>query len=651
MSFQSVLIANRGEIACRIIRTLRELGLRSVAVYSNADRDAPHVKLADDAIHIGPSPAAESYLVIENILSAAKASGADAVHPGYGFLSENADFARACAEAGLTFIGPSSNSIILMGDKAAAKRHMIAADVPVLSGYQGKTQDDATLIKESKQVGFPLIVKAAAGGGGRGMRLVSTAADLPSAISAARAEALSAFGSDTLILERAVIRPRHIEIQVFGDSQGNIIHLGERDCSVQRRHQKVLEEAPCPVMTDELRSRMGEAAVQAARSVDYVGAGTVEFLLDASGEFFFLEMNTRLQVEHPVTEAVTGLDLVALQIHVAQGQPLGLSQGDVQLRGNAIEARLYAENPSKDFLPATGRIEYLSVPDGVRFDSGVETGSEVSSYYDPMIAKVIASGPDRETARRKLLQALNETVLFGVPTNRQFLIDALNAETFISGQATTAFIAENFGADDLSARPLSNEVAALAALTQYLAERDKVAQHIPKEVLGWSSAHPLPQPFEYEDKRVEVTSIGSDVFSLKCGESNFKARIESWSASRAQYILSTGRKNVHWHINSPAKIYMQIEAANYQLTNALAIPAAREASIGQGDIIAPLHGALTEVFVVKGDAVEIGARLAVVEAMKMQHDILADMAGTVEGVFAEIGAQVSANSPLFKISA
>ena len=651
MSFQSVLIANRGEIACRIIRTLKDLGLRSVAVYSDADRAAPHVKLADDAIHIGASPASESYLDIDKIMAAAKSSGAEAIHPGYGFLSENTEFARRCAKAGLTFIGPSPEAITLMGDKAAAKRHMIAAGVPVLKGYQGEVQDDTTLIKEAKAVGFPLMVKAAAGGGGRGMRWVSNAGDLPNAISAARAEALSAFGSETLILEQAVLSPRHVEIQVFGDNQGHIIHLGERDCSVQRRHQKVLEEAPCPVMTESLRADMGNAAIQAAQSVNYVGAGTVEFLLDDSGAFFFLEMNTRLQVEHPVTELVTGLDLVAMQIRIAQGQPLGLNQDEVSLCGHAIEARLYAENPSQDFLPATGRVEYLARPEGARFDGGIETGSEVSPFYDPMIAKIIVSGSDRDTARRNLVRALNDTVLFGVPTNRQFLIEALSADAFVSGQATTAFIGENFGQDELAARPLTDEVAALAALTQYLAARECTAMSMPQEVLGWCSAHPLPHPFEYEDKRIEVTSIAPDQFHLQCGEFNQDVHVENWSAGQAQYALSSGRKNIHWYMATPAEIDFQIGAANYHLTNNLAVPSVREAAIGQGDIAAPLHGALTEIFVTKGDKVKIGARLAVVEAMKMQHDILADMAGAVDEVFAKVGDQVSANALLFKLKA
>ncbi|MEP4052622.1 MAG: acetyl-CoA carboxylase biotin carboxylase subunit [Litorimonas sp.] len=649
MSFQSVLIANRGEIACRVIRSLKELGLRSIAVYSDADKDASHVKLADDAVHIGGSPASESYLAIDKIIAAAKESGAQAIHPGYGFLSENADFAKQCGEANLIFIGPSPAAITLMGDKAAAKRHMIAAGVPVLQGYQDKKQDNSTLLEEAGSIGFPLMVKAAAGGGGRGMRLVTTADDLPTAISTARAEALSAFGSDTLILERAVIRPRHVEIQVFGDNQGHIIHLGERDCSVQRRHQKVLEEAPCPVMTDKLRAKMGEAAVQAAQSVNYVGAGTVEFLLDDGGEFFFLEMNTRLQVEHPVTELVTGLDLVALQIHVAQGHPLGLNQEDVLLHGHAIEARLYAENPSQGFLPAAGRVECLSKPLDIRFDGGVDTGSDISPFYDPMVAKLIASGPDRETARRKLVRALEETVLFGVSTNRQFLIDALSKETFVTGKATTAFIDETFAEDDLAPRSLTDELAALAALIQYLAARDRLSENIPEDVLGWCSAEPISSPFEYEGLRAQVRALSSDKFNVECGRFFGVVQVEAWSNGRAQFACETGRKTIYWHTSNPAEIYIQMGPASFHLTNKLALPAVREIAAGEGNIAAPLHGAVTEVFVTKGEKVELGARLAVIEAMKMQHDILADKSGRVEDVFVKTGDQVSANAPLFKI--
>jgi geranyl-CoA carboxylase alpha subunit len=649
MIFRSVLIANRGEIACRIIRTLRETGLRSVAVYSDADENMPHVRLANDAVHIGASPAADSYLNIEKIIEAAKVSGAEAVHPGYGFLSENPDFARACTEAGLVFIGPSPEAVKLMGDKAAAKRHMIEADVPILPGYQGADQVDETLFKEASRIGFPLMVKAAAGGGGRGMRLVTQEKDLPQALSAARAEALSAFGSDSLILERAVTRPRHVEVQIFGDQYGNIIHLGERDCSVQRRHQKVLEEAPCPVMTEALREQMGEAAIKAARSVNYVGAGTVEFLLDSSGAFFFLEMNTRLQVEHPVTEMITGLDLVALQIRVAQGEALGLSQKDISLSGHAIEARLYAENPAKGFLPATGRVEYFSVPDGVRIDSGIEMGSEISPFYDPMLAKIIAHGPDRETARRRLVRALEDTVLFGVDTNRSFLIQSLREESFVAGEATTAFIDETFSDEDLAEKPISRSLAVMSGLTHFLALRAQNASEMPNDLLGWFSAAPLEIPFQYGDLRIEVVAKGPHQFDVTCGDFGETLFLERWDDNVVTYRTMSGRKTLRWCLRNPAEIYIQRGAASFHLTNSLATRRAKEKTSGAGEITAPLHGALTEVFVAAGDAVKIGTRLAVIEAMKMQHDILADMDGTVSEVFAEAGSQITANAPLFKL--
>ena len=371
--FDSILIANRGEIACRIIRTAKAMGFRTIAVYSDADSHTPHVKIADQAVNIGPAPVGESYLVVDKILAAAKETNAGAIHPGYGFLSENADFAKACKKHGLVFIGPEPDAIDLMGDKAKAKRRMIKAGVPCIPGYQGKKQDDMTLIAESKKIGFPIMVKAAAGGGGRGMRFVDNPKQLLNAIKDARSEAANAFGSDVLILEKAIQQPRHVEIQIFADKYGNTIHLGERDCSVQRRHQKVLEEAPCPIMTPVLREKMGAAAVKAAKDIGYVGAGTVEFMLETSGQFYFLEMNTRLQVEHPVTEMITGLDLVALQIRVARGETIDLAQDDIKLTGHAIEARLYAEDPAQDFLPATGLINLWepASTDGIRIDSGI----------------------------------------------------------------------------------------------------------------------------------------------------------------------------------------------------------------------------------------------------------------------------------------
>ncbi|WP_427453119.1 acetyl/propionyl/methylcrotonyl-CoA carboxylase subunit alpha [Litorimonas sp. WD9-15] len=651
MSIHTILIANRGEIACRIMRTVRDMGLRSVAVYSNADRDAPHVKLADQAVPIGPAPVGESYLVIKKIIEAAKTSGADAIHPGYGFLSENAGFAKACADAGIIFIGPSPDAIALMGDKAVAKRRMITAGVPCVPGYQGEAQDDARLIEEAKTIGFPLMVKAAAGGGGRGMRLVDEARSLSVALTEARSEALNAFGSDILILERAIIKPRHVEIQIFGDSYGNIIHLGERDCSVQRRHQKVIEESPCPVMTEDLRNAMGDAAVKAAQSVDYVGAGTVEFMLDAEKNFYFLEMNTRLQVEHPVTELVTGLNLVALQLRVAQGEPLGLAQDDIWLCGHAIEARLYAEDPTHDFLPATGDIARLSFPEmeGLRVDSGVVSGGTVSPFYDPMLAKLIASGPDRETARRSLIRALEETVIFGVVTNRQFLIETLQRDDFASGQATTAFIAENFSEDDLAPIELTHREAALAALVQHIINRETHAANIPHQLLGWSSATSLATPYIYEDLCVDITSHSADEFTAQVGEQVFQLHLIESDNNRIIVNCDGKGETLRFASNSSAQIHISFGARQFHLTNKVALASKAADAIGEGDIRATMHGVLADIFVTTGDAVKTGDRLGVLEAMKMRHDILADRDGTVEEVFAKAGMQIAANSPILKI--
>ena len=430
MAFTKVLIANRGEIACRIMRTAQAQGYDTVAVYSEADADAPHVRIADQAVCIGGAPVEESYLNMAAILEAAARTGADAVHPGYGFLAENATFAQACADAGVTFIGPSPRAIALMGNKRLAKLRMAEAEVPCVPGYSGTAQDDPTLAAEGEIIGFPLMVKAAAGGGGRGMRLVEAAADLPAAISGARSEAENAFGSGELILERAVVEPRHVEIQIFADRHGNCLHLGERDCSIQRRHQKVVEEAPSPAVDDALRAEMGRAAVMAARAIDYVGSGTVEFLLGPDDTFYFLEMNTRLQVEHPVTEMITGLDLVAWQLDIANGATLPLSQDEIRFDGHAIEVRLYAEDPYAGFLPQTGVVAAWRPSAEVRVDGGIAQGQVISPFYDAMVAKVIAHGRSREEARRRLIRGLAGTTLLGVPNNRGFLLDVLRHDNF-----------------------------------------------------------------------------------------------------------------------------------------------------------------------------------------------------------------------------
>ncbi|WP_313512470.1 acetyl-CoA carboxylase biotin carboxylase subunit, partial [Pseudomonas sp.] len=485
-TFDKILIANRGEIACRVMRTAHELGYRTVAVYSEADSGARHVQLADEAVCIGPAQVNQSYLVIENIIAAAQKTGADAIHPGYGFLSENADFARACAVAGIVFIGPSIEAIHLMGSKRLSKLAMLEAGVPCIPGYEGADQDDASLAEQAARIGYPLMIKASAGGGGRGMRLVRESGELIAQLRSARSEAQNAFGSGELILERALIRPRHVEIQVFGDHHGNLVHLGERDCSVQRRHQKVVEESPCPVMTPALRQAMGDAAVNAAASVAYVGAGTVEFLLDDSGEFFFLEMNTRLQVEHPVTERVTGQDLVAWQIRVAEGQPLPLRQEQITLSGHAIEVRLYAEDPAQGFLPQTGSVLRWEPAelDGIRIDHGLREGQRISPFYDPMLAKLIAYGATRDKARRKLIRAVEDCLLLGVNANQRFLANLLRHPQFAAGRASTAFIAEHF-ADDPSLSPQRPGACELACAAALLYQAGTQA-HCPRA--GWRNA-------------------------------------------------------------------------------------------------------------------------------------------------------------------
>ncbi len=658
--FSSVLVANRGEIACRIMRTAKAMGLETIAVYAEADAAAPHVKMADQAFLLGPSPVSESYLRVDRIKAAIAATGAEAIHPGYGFLSENADFARACNEQGIVFIGPDPHAIELMGDKAQAKQRMIEADVPCVPGYQGADQSNDTLIAEGQKIGFPIMVKAAAGGGGRGMRLVTEDRALPNAIAAARSEAENAFGSSELILERAIREARHVEIQVFADRHGNVIHLGERDCSVQRRHQKVLEEAPCPVMTPSLREAMGAAAVKAARDIKYVGAGTVEFLLDSSGEFFFLEMNTRLQVEHPVTEMVTGLDLVEMQIRVAQGGELGLTQDDVELKGHAIEARLYAEDTAADFLPATGPVDlwHPAQGRGIRIDSGIVSGAEVSPFYDPMVAKIIAHGSTREEARLRLVGALKETALFGVRSNKNFLIKALERQAFVDGAATTAFITDNFSENDLVAPPVSLKDAGIAAILQYAKARaaslsDSVAM-VPA-LLNWASASDICTPYSYvSDNQLDltVTPESADSYKVATADEMLDVTVLSISSHVAVFEIEGERINVIHNIPTSASdgtIQISVDGRDLTLTNLNAVIAAVNETAGAGAVVAPMHGALLEVFVEKGQPVTKGDRLAVLEAMKMQHEILADVDGVVTDVHFDAGVQVAAGSLLIEI--
>jgi geranyl-CoA carboxylase alpha subunit len=648
IQFNSILVANRGEIALRIMRTSRAMGISCIAIYTEADADSPHVAFADQAVCIGTGPVGDSYLDATKVLAAARETGAQAVHPGYGFLSENADFARGCAEAGLIFIGPSAEAIALMGNKAAAKRRMIEAGVPCVPGYEGADQSLAVLQSEAEKIGYPVMIKAAAGGGGRGMRLVTQADDLAAALDLAKSEALSAFGSDEMILEKAVMRPRHVEIQVFADASGHTIHLGERDCSVQRRHQKVVEEAPCPVMTPELRAEMGAAAVEAARAITYLGAGTVEFLLDESGAFYFLEMNTRLQVEHPVTEMVTGLDLVALQIRAARGEALGIEQKDVALQGHAIEVRLYAEDPGQGFLPQSGPIQHWqpATGAGIRVDAGIVSGQEVSAFYDPMLAKLIAHGATRAEALESLIGALGDTVLFGPACNRDFLIDVLSHEDFAKGAATTSFIGDHF--DSLPEAEVGSADLALAAVLIYQADQAALATTagLQPELLGWSSQGALQTRMVLEDHGGVQTVLlcqSGDGIRVIVGEAEHHLQQQ-----RGCLRLDGLRVDLRSHLLAEDTLYLATGTRQLKVTRLRAGSKSGSAA-GGGEVRAPMHGNLLEVCVSAGDPVAVGSRLAVLEAMKMQHEILAEVAGVVTEVAAVAASQVKAGDLLVQI--
>ena len=655
--FDSVLVANRGEIAVRVMRSARALGYRSVAVYSAADTGALHTRVADQALYIGPSPPRESYLHIERVVDAARRAGAGAIHPGYGFLSENADFARACAAAGIVFVGPSPQAIELMGNKAAAKARMLAAGVPCIPGYQGEKQSDAALLAEAARIGVPLMVKAAAGGGGRGMRLVRDMSELPSALAAARSEAGGAFGSDQLILERAISGARHVEVQIVGDQHGHYLHLGERDCSVQRRHQKVIEEAPCPVMSAALREAMGAAAVTAARSIDYCGAGTVEFLLDVDGNFYFLEMNTRLQVEHPVTEMVTGVDLVELQLRIARGETLPFTQDQLVIEGHALEARLYAETVYEGFLPAAGTVHAWMPPrgSGVRVDHGLLPGQVVTPDYDPMLAKVIARGRDRDEARRRLLRALGDTVLLGIPNNRQFLIELLERPAFVRGSATTDFIGEQFPDGPEAPQP-GGLVLCCAALLQTLraAARSQAARASNDAALeGFSGSRLISATVAYsvagQLQLLAVRRAGRDDFLVTCGDAAHALTLLDDDGSTARIVADGRQHRIAYTHAAPGSVELVLDGSAFVLVNQLASGTAQRAGAGSGAVLAPMHGNLLALLVSAGDRVRRGDALAVIEAMKMEHRLQADVDGVVSCVLAAEGEQVAAGALLMEI--
>lgn len=641
-SFNKILIANRGEIACRIQRTAQALGYRTVAVYSEADADALHVHMADEAVNIGPAPVQQSYLNIPAILEAARLTGADAVHPGYGFLSENPEFAKACLAAGLVFIGPSAHAIELMGSKRLSKIAMLAAGVPCIAGYQGSAQDDATLQSEAERIGYPLMIKASAGGGGRGMRLVHTAAQLLEQLHTARSEALNAFGSDELILEQALIAPRHVEIQLFGDAHGNLIYLGERDCSVQRRHQKVIEEAPCPVMTSELRQAMGEAALKAGRAVEYVGAGTVEFLLDRDGRFYFLEMNTRLQVEHPVTELITGLDLVDWQLQIAAGQPLPLRQEQVTLSGHAMEVRLYAEDPAQGFLPQTGEVLRWEPAAGVRVDHGLLASQRISPFYDPMLGKIIAHGATREEARRKLLRAVQDCVLLGIASNQRLLVDLLEHPQFVAADFSTGFIAEHFS--DIARPAISDEQLAVAAALFY---RHSAAAHHPA-LAGWRNNASVPWTYrlgvDEQRHEVSVRVLAQDHVQVGAVDIHIKGSDGRW----ASLVINGIRRRLAYHLQG-SQLWLLYSGHSLCVSNQTQTVASREEAASSGTVKAPMDGAITLLQVQEGDVVSKGQLLLVLEAMKMEHPLKAGIDGVVKAIAVTAGDQVRNRQVLLQI--
>ena len=655
--FHKVLVANRGEIALRVLRTCKRLGLATVAVYSDADASAPHVAAADEAVHIGPSRARDSYLVAERILEAARASGAEAIHPGYGFLSENGAFARACEAAGLVFIGPDAQAIDAMGNKARAKELMRAAGVPCIPGYQGPDQSDEGLAREARRIGLPVMVKAAAGGGGRGMRLVLEEPQLLEALRSARSEAESAFGSGELILEKAIVGARHVEVQVFADAHGNTLHLGERDCSVQRRHQKILEETPSPAVTPELRARMGAIAVEAARAIRYRGAGTIEFLLAPDGAFYFMEMNTRLQVEHPVTELVTGLDLVEWQLAVAAGGTLPLRQEQVAASGHAIEVRLCAEDPARGFLPQTGRLLALRLPagEGVRVDHCLQPGGEVTPFYDSMQAKVVAHGPTREVARQRLLRALQDTTLLGVATNRELLADVLRHEAVASGAYDTSFIPRHYPAERLRQRlaPTPRHLAVAAAV---LFHDDALAlqreARLPAVLGNWTSSRARPVELVLAhgeaETRVSVRPLGPARYEVRTPELQLTLELEA-RADGLDCVVD-GRRGHLRHARDGQGLWLGLDGATHAVTDVTFRPPVVAGALGSGRVTAPMDGKVLAVRVQAGEPVRKGQTLLVLEAMKMELQVAADTDGVVESLHLAAGGQVKARQVLVSIT-
>ncbi|MEZ5595257.1 MAG: biotin carboxylase N-terminal domain-containing protein [Pseudomonadales bacterium] len=637
----NLLVANRGEIACRIMRTARLLGLRTTAVYSEADQNAMHVRMADQAFCLGPAPALQSYLNVPALIQAIRDSGADAVHPGYGFLSENAEFAEAVMAAGATWVGPSPEAIRIMGSKIEAKRRVVTAGTPIVPGYVGDDQSDSTLTAEALRIGFPLLIKASAGGGGKGMRVVASAEAFADALAGARREARNAFNDDRVLLEKYLTAPKHIEVQILADTHGNIVHLFERDCSVQRRHQKVIEEAPAPTVDTALRARLGAAAVAAARSVDYVGAGTVEFIAE-DGEFYFMEMNTRLQVEHPVTEAITGLDLVEWQLRVAAGERLGFSQDDLKPQGHAVEVRVYAENPARRFLPSTGTLLRAEFPDNVRVDTGVATGDRVTTHYDPMIAKIIAHGRSRQEAVGRLRAALMQTRLCGLQHNVGYLIRALGAPDFASGHYTTGFADANHEA-----------LVVMDELPFLMAAAHVVSKGSEREDPWCSSDGFIPN---LEDTVDVHLAVGEKRYALRlrgeidCDGVRHAVNTLAADASTADFYL--GGKRILAHVQREGVLLHVMTGGETLVVRDLGRDIDRFVVTGggTGGIKAPLPGQVLELRVKVGDKVHAGDVLLIIEAMKMEHTIRAPADGQVQELHCAVGGRVEEGAALVTLA-
>ena len=651
-NFSKILIANRGEIALRVMRTAQQMGYTTVAVYSEIDIDSPHTQYADQSVCVGSATAAESYLCIDKIIEAAKTTKADAIHPGYGFLSENTDFAQACEDTGIVFIGPPASAIELMGSKRLSKLAMLENDVPCIPGYEGAEQDEKTLIEQASTIGFPIMIKASAGGGGRGMRIVHELESFSTELEIAKTEAQSAFGNDEVIIERALVEPRHIEVQVFADRQGNVVHLGERDCSIQRRHQKIVEESPSPLVDAKLRAKLSKAALNAVRSCNYVGAGTVEFLVDKNGEFYFLEMNTRLQVEHPVTEMITGLDLVAWQILVADGNSLPLTQDQITFNGHAMEVRLYAEDPRNDFFPQTGTVLDWQVPtqqEHLRVDDGIQTGQIISPYYDPLMAKIICWAENRRTAIARLDNALKQSVLLGINSNKQFLREVLANADFVAGNATTAFLAQHYPNSDYQLATPSDQTVAIAGLFYYCRSQYR---HPAKES-SWNSAASIryPMVLEYKNHNFQICiSHKEDIYQLEIGSRCIEIVCTDFQAAQGVCAFSMDGQRFAVHFKFDANsLCFEDASGHYSFADESYRPAETAAAKGATSVKAPMDGIIVEVLIQKGDSIKSGQVVAVLEAMKMAHQLKSTVTGKVSDLGVTVGQQVQSQQMIATI--